>query len=494
MRDYFVLSGNKMINGKFFFKGVAFIAVAKYSGIFIQLLIMAILSRLLTPADFGILAIANVFIVFFSLLSDFGIAPAIIQFRQLTATDLGSIFGFTFWGGLLLAFLFWAVSPLIVAFYQKDILLNVCRLLSIPIFFNTLNIVPNALLFRDKKFSIVAYRNVCIQVICGVIASITAYKGIGVYALLVSPVLGSFLNVTVNVIYMHLGIQLFPSPRPLRLIYRFSLYQFLFNFVNYFGRNLDKLIIGKLLNINALSYYDKSYRLMLMPVDTINSVLSPVLHPYLSQYQNDLDKIFQICQRMTRFLLNISFPVAAILLFTGKELILLIFGSQWLGAVDSFCILTVSVATQIPLATTGVVLQACNQTRLLFRLGMLNVAISIGGLFIGAFCFRTIEAVSVAFVLANIFSIFNSFYAIYRYCFGVKFCSFLRLLITPVSFYLFLVIILYPFYQSLSRGIITDLLVKMTVWGGFTFLYFQYFTPYRPWAYIQKFWQRNAEN
>lgn len=478
-----------MTNGKDFFKGVVFIAIAKYSGIFIQLLIMAVLSRLLTPSDFGIIAIANVFIVFFSLLSDFGIAPAIIQFRQLSEADFCSIFGVTFWAGLILAFFFWVISPLISAFYQNDVLLNVCRLLSIPIFFNTLNIVPNTLLFREKKFSIVAFRNVCIQMICGVFASIAAYQGAGIYALLITPVLGSFLNVTVNVIYMRLRIQLFPSMSPLRLIYRFSSYQFLFNFVNYFGRNLDKLIVGKLLNISALSYYDKSYRLVLMPVDNINSVLSPVLHPYLSQYQDNPDKIYRIYKQMTQFLLNISFPLAAILLFTGKELILLIFGPQWLGAVSSFCILTVSVATQVPLATTGIALQACNQTRLLFRIGIINVFIVIIGLLIGAFCFRTIEAVSIAFVLTNVISMFNSFYAVYRHCFRKKFHSFLRLLIAPVGLYLFQLLILYPLYRYLSMGIIVDLLAKVIVWVGLTFLYFQYLTPYRPWGYIQDFFR-----
>lgn len=480
------------MNKKVFFKGVAFIAVARYSGIIIQLLIMAVLSRLLTPTDFGVMTIATVFIVFFSLLSDFGIAPAIVQFRQLNLADLRSIFGFTFWGGLLLAVLFYLVCPLIAGFYQKEALLNVCRLLSLPVFFNTLNIVPNALLFRDKKFHVVAYRNVIIQLACGVLAAIAAYKGAGVYALLIAPVLGSFLNVAVNVSYMHLGITFFPSRAPLRVIYKFSFYQFLFNFINYFGRNLDKLIIGKILGVSPLGYYDKSYRLMLMPVENINSVLSPVLHPYLSDFQYDPDKIYHIYQRLTQLLLTISFPIAALLLFTGKELILLVFGPQWMGSVSSFCILTVSVATQIPSVTSATVLQAHNQTRLLFLLGMLNVSVAIAGLLIAAFGFRTIEAVSVAFVLTATLSAFNSFYAVYHYCFKVKFSSFLRLLIVPVSFYLFLLLILYFLSKGLSWEIWVNLSVKVLAWGMLTFLYFQFLTPYRPWIYLQKCFRRIA--
>lgn len=480
------------MNKKFFFKGLAFIAIARYSGILIQLVIMTVLSRLLTPADFGVMTIATVFIVFFSLLSDFGVAPAIVQFRQLNLADLRSIFGFTFWGGLLLAILFYLVCPMIAGFYQKEALLDVCRLLSLQVFLNTLNIVPNALLLRDKKFRVIAYRNVIIQLACGILAVAAAYKGAGVYALLIAPIVGSFLSVSVNISYMHLGITFFPSRAPLRVIYKFSFYQFLFNFINYFGRNLDKLIIGKILSVSALGYYDKSYRLMLMPVENINSVLSPVLHPYLSDFQNDPDKIYHIYQRITQLLLTISFPIAALLLFTGKELILLVFGPQWMGSVSSFCILTVSVATQIPLFTNSAVLQACNQTRLLFLLGMLNVSAAMVGLLIAAFGFRTIEAVSVAFVLTAAFSAFNSFYVVYHYCFRVKFSSFLRLLIIPVSFYLFLLPVLYFLSKSLSEGMMVNLSVKVLVWGMLTFLYFQFLTPYRPWIYLQKHFRRIA--
>lgn len=484
-----------MTNKKVFFKGVAFIAVAKYSGILIQLGIMAVLSRLLTPADFGVMAIATVFIVFFSLLSDFGIAPAIVQFRHLDRSDLRSLFGFTFWGGAALALLFYAIAPLIADLYGKEILLFIGRILSLQIFFNTLNIVPNALLFRDKKFHIVAYRNILVQVGCGVVASVAAYKGAGVYALLIAPVLGAFLNVAINIGYMRLGITFFPSMAPLRIIYKFSSYQFLFNFVNYFGRNLDKLLIGKILNVSALGYYDKSYRLMLMPVENINSVLSPVLHPYLSDFQDEPQKIYQIYQRITGLLLNLSFPIAAMLLFTGKEWILLIFGAQWSGAVSSFCILSVSVATQIPSVTTGAVLQACNQTRLLFLLGMLNVGVAVAGLLIGALVFRTIEAVSVAFVLTAALSAGNSFYAVYHYCFRVRFGSFVRLLAGPAGCYLFQLLVLYFLSRSLwPVGLIGALSIKLLVWTLLTFLYFQYLTPYRPTFYLQKFFRGRLRN
>lgn len=86
--------------------GVLYTSLAKYSSIAVQIIVTAILSRILTPADYGIVAIATIFIVFFNLLSDIGIGPAIIQFKDLDRHDLNSIFSFTVYVGLVLSLLF----------------------------------------------------------------------------------------------------------------------------------------------------------------------------------------------------------------------------------------------------------------------------------------------------------------------------------------------------------------------------------------------------
>lgn len=283
----------------FFLKGVAFIAAARYSGILVNLLVTSILARLLLPVDFGVIAISTVFIVFFSFLSNFGIGPAIIQFKQLTQDDFRSIFGMSFWVAVVLAFAFFLLAPLIAFFYEQPILTNICRWLSLQVFFTTFNIVPNSLLLREKKFNIIAYRNVSIQLLCGTLAVWAAFTGWGIYALIITPILSAIITLIVNVYYMKLSIRFKPDIAPMKLIFSYSVYQFLFDLVNYFGRNLDKLIIGKFINVAQLGYYEKSYRLMLMPIENINGVLSPVLLPYLSESQNNLGKILLVYSRMT---------------------------------------------------------------------------------------------------------------------------------------------------------------------------------------------------
>ena len=173
---------------KEFTKGVFWIAIAKYSGIVVQLLISAILARLITPAAFGTIAVAMVVLHFLNILSDIGIGAAVVQFRQLTQAHLNSLFTLTTYIGILLAALLYASSGLISSYYEDITLLRVCQMMTLVIFFTSPNIVPNALMRKDKRFRTIALRTLSFQILSGSIAVWGAFHGWGIYALLVSPI------------------------------------------------------------------------------------------------------------------------------------------------------------------------------------------------------------------------------------------------------------------------------------------------------------------
>ena len=99
--------------------GIFFTAIAKYSNMVIALIVTAILSRILSPQEFGYVAIATVIIAFFGMFTEIGIAPAIIQNKDLDDNDYSSIFSFTIWSGLLLSLLFIACALPIANFYKS---------------------------------------------------------------------------------------------------------------------------------------------------------------------------------------------------------------------------------------------------------------------------------------------------------------------------------------------------------------------------------------
>ena len=329
------------------FSGVFYTALAKYSGIIISLVVAGILARLLSPDDFGIVAIATVIIAFFNLFTDMGISPAIIQHKALTKEELSDIFSFTVWTGIAISLLFFAASWLIADYYDSQILRILCQLLSVNLFFASATIVPGAMFYRNKEFKYIAVRSFTIQIAGGAGAVTAALCGAGLYALIITPIISSILIFVISYQRYPQRLRFTWGLTALRKIFSYSAYQFLFNVINYFSRNLDKLLIGKHMSMSDLGYYEKSYRLMMLPLQNITQVITPVMHPIFSDFQDDKAKLASSYERIVRILSFIGLPMSVLLFFTAQEVTLIIFGNQWLPSVPVFRILSLSVGVQI---------------------------------------------------------------------------------------------------------------------------------------------------
>lgn len=469
---------------KNFAKDVVYSGISKYSTIVIALIVTAILSRILTPNDFGVVAIAAVFIAFFNLLSDFGFATAIVQFKDLTDDDIKNIFGWSFWLAVLLSTLFFFCAPLIASFYGNPLLTTICRLLSLQIFFATLNIVPNALLLKNKKFNVIAARTLSIQITCGVISVVGALNGLGVYALLINPIVGIFIQLVVNVAYMKVTINLFPALSSLKKIFSFSIFQFLFNFINYIGNNIDKMIIGKAISISGLGYYEKAYRLGQMPAQMINGVVGPVLHPYLSDYQRQPEKMLNVYDRMNRILLSLSFPISAFCLLCSRELVLIVFGPQWVESIVYFAIISVTITTHLASSPTGAILQASNNTKLLFYLGLVNVVVALICLSIGALVFGNIKAICYMGIVSSIIGFINTYIVTYKLCFCKSPMPIFGFTIKPLLYFLIVGLGGYMITSKIEDlPLFASFAVKTVVWCILTLGFLQLFSPFKPTEY-----------
>ena len=225
--------------GKEIAKGVFWIAVAKYSGIVIQLLITAVLARLISPSAFGTIAIAMVILYFLSIFSDIGLGPAVVQYKQLTKYHLNSLFSCSLYIGIFLAVILFCVSSIISSYYGDYLLEKVCQMMSIVVFFNSLNVVPNALMRKNKQFRIIALCTLTFQIISGSVAIWGAINGWGVFALLVAPIVTSIGAFCVNYYYYPLHFVFKISKDAIIIVSSYSFYQFLFSFFNYFSRNCN---------------------------------------------------------------------------------------------------------------------------------------------------------------------------------------------------------------------------------------------------------------
>ena len=328
--------------------------------------------------------------------------------------------------------LFFLSSWGIAHYYQNPQLIIICQLLSVSLFFSAAAIVPSTLFYRDKDFKFIAYRTFFIQVITGLLAIIAALAGAGLYTLTIQPVLSSMLVYIVSLKKYPQTIRSTSSLESVKKIWNYSSYQFFFNFVNYFTRNLDKLLIGKYMGMNPLGYYEKSYRLMMLPLQNITFVITPVIHPVLSEYQNDLDKLKHTHERIVRLLAFIGFPLSALLYCCADELVYCFFGKQWGASIPIFKTLSLTVGIQLILSSSGSFFQAGNDTRGQFICGIFSAIMSIAGILTGIFYFHSLEATAWCIFITFCINFLQCYWQLYHTMFHRKLTQFYLSLFSPL--------------------------------------------------------------
>jgi PST family polysaccharide transporter len=394
--------------------GIIFSAFGKYSNFAINLLINSVLSRILTPEDFGVITIVQIFLIFFDMLADMGFSPAIIQNRTLNDDDIGSIFKFSVLISVILGIFFGFLGQPVNIFYDQDIFVPIFIILGFEIFFYGLMIIPRALLLKKKDFKTVNVLEVVSNVIYGIIAIVLATLGFNYYSIIIARVVKVFCMFSFYFIHNNINFKVKLKKEPVIKIWAFARNQFLFNFIHYFSRNLDNVLIARYMGPTEVAFYGKSYQTSVYPNTLLAGILAPVIQPIMSEYQNDKKVIKNVYLRTVRLLGNLSIPLSIFCFFCATEIILFLFGEQWVGSIAVFQILAISIWLQIIAASTGAFYQSANRTDLLLFSGVqsaiLNVTAIIFGVFLG-----TIESVAVMVVISfTINFVVNNYLLMYK--------------------------------------------------------------------------------
>ena len=396
-------------------RGMFWEAVRKCSGIVIQLGITAVLARLLTPQDFGIVAIASVSLNLLSQFSSLGIGSAIIFRQDLSKEDLESMFSISVYTGVILAALFFCLARPIANFYGNESLVAICGILSVNLLFVTWNTVTGALMLKNKRFRFIAWRTLVLQVISGGATIIVAFKGMGMYALLIPPVFTGCMVVLINYRQYPMRFHWRPGMAGFRKIRSFSIYQFLTNLMYYFFRNTDKLVIGKYFGVAELGYYSKAYNLMLLPMQNIVYVVSPVLLPVLAPFQYDYRNLADKSNKIVRIFVIIGFPLSVFFYHTAGDIVSIVYGDGWAPTIPVFRILALSLPFQMSWSVTASLFQAAGKTNWLFRRGMSDALFTVLGFIFAAIYFHTLEAMAWAWTAVSVINSLIAYVFLYKF-------------------------------------------------------------------------------
>lgn len=376
--------------------------LGRYSIIIIQLFVSAILSRILSPDDFGVIVVITVFSTFFSMIANMGFSTAIIQNKDLNKEDIDNIYSFTVYLSFIVALIFALSSFFIAYFYKDDIYIPVTMLLSITLFFDALSMVPNGVLNREKRFEIIAVRSFVTYSFSAVIAVVLAVLGFKCYAIVIQTIIASVGTFVWNYIFTKPKFIAKFNSKSVKKIANYSGYQFASNFVNYFADNLDNLLTGKLMGKAELAFYNKAYNLILYPVNNLSGVIAPVLHPILADYQKNKREIYEKYINIIKLIALIGAFVQAVFIMSSGEIIIIMYGSQWASSIICFHILSFCIIFRMINSVSGAVFQALGNTKLLFQNGFINSVITVLLILLGVLVLKNIKALAICVAIAYI--------------------------------------------------------------------------------------------
>jgi PST family polysaccharide transporter len=373
---------------------------------FLQLLILFILARLLTPSDFGLLSTALTVVGFSETFSMLGIGPAIIQRPKLEESHLRTGFTVSLILGLSLMAIISFLSPSISGFFRMPDIEPVLIVISFAFPLRAVSIIAESLLARELRFRWISVAQVASYAFgYGAIGISMAWLGLGVWAL---------VSAHLAQLALHGMLMLIAQPHPKHPQFQRGAFKELMYFGsgftlarigNYLGGQGDNIVIGRGLGAEMLGLYGRAYQLMAMPAMLFGQLLDRVLFSGMAKAQNELQRLAAAYRRGVALVALGVLPTSTFMLVLAPELIDLVLGPNWYGVIMPFQVFAVGMLFRTSYKIGDSLARATGAVyRRAWRQGI-YAALVIGGAWIGqrwglaGAAWGVVGAISVNFIL-----------------------------------------------------------------------------------------------
>lgn len=378
-------------------KAAAWSAVQSVGGKLVELIVFTLLARLLLPADWGLVAMASVFIAFFRLFIEQGLDLALVQREDLEPAHLNTAFMINVIMGLVLMLLVMLGAGLIASVYDQPELVPVIRWLSVTLLLGSLASVQVAILKRELRFKPLAVRMLLSSLVGGAVGIGAALAGAGVMSLVAMQITGGIVQLVVLWAGSSWRPRLEFSMTHFRDLYRFAINILGINLLDFANIYADTFLIGYFLGPTALGYYHFANRLVRMVTQLITSVTSPVSFSTFSAIQKDLPRLRRAYYEVVHMVSFVIFPIFVGLIVLAPFAIPLMFGEAWQSSTLIMQYLAVTGAVSALFVFNGNIMMASGKPSWRLYINLLNVTVNLIGILIAVK--YGIEAVALAVVL-----------------------------------------------------------------------------------------------
>lgn len=309
----------------------------------LQLIQLAILARFLDPSAFGLMALVMVVVGFSQAFLDMGISNAIIHKQEITKDQLSTLYWVNVLAGFVLFVIICAVAPLVASFYNEPELTMLIILVGITFLVQPFGQQFMVLWQKEMRFSEIAKIDIASKFISLMVSVYFAYEGYGVYAL----VYGTLAAVAVQTfLFLYIGLQEYgPSfvlkPSEIKEFLSFGAYQMGERSINYFNYQIDTMLIGKLLGMEALGIYTIAKQIIMRPAQIINPIITKVTFPAMAKIQDDTVRLKKVYLKTINYLSSVNFPIYAFIFIFAHDIVMIMFGAKYFEAIYIMQILAI---------------------------------------------------------------------------------------------------------------------------------------------------------
>lgn len=337
---------------------------------FVFILFSIYLARILAPSVFGTIGLVTVFTNFAIFFIDMGFGMALIQRKELHKDYFSTVFWFNVFVGVALYLLFFFSAPLISSFYHLPELVMIIRILCLTFIITSISAVQSNILAKELNFKRKVIFNWIATLIGYAVAFYFTYLDYGVWAIVWMNLSTAIVNSLLYWVSSKWRPDFIFHWQKIKELSGFGLNVLGDTTINYWSRNYDNFIIGKVLGSSDLGIYARAYSLMVLPMKNITAVFSRVLFPAFSKIQNDIPLIRKQYLKVIKYIAVITFPLMVGMSLVSSEFVLLFFGEKWSKMIPILAMLSLLGTVQSLVALNGLLYNSLGKANIAFRVSI----------------------------------------------------------------------------------------------------------------------------
>jgi len=341
------------------------------------------LARLLTPSDFGLVAMVTAITGLGQAFVDFGLSEATIQRQEITHEQVSTLFWINVGIGLALMLAAVTLAPFMAWFYHEPRLKAITFVVSFTFLFGGLRVQHNALLKRQMRFLALALRDIAAYALAVPLAIIMAWRGAGYWAIVALPLTLNFIQMALSWLLVRWIPGLPRRDAKVGSMISFGGKVAASYVIGSVNRSADAVLIGWRWGAHPLGLYSRAYNLLMLPVRQLSTPAGSVAVPAFSRLQNDPERFARYYLRMANLMMWITTPLFGFLFVAAQPVIILVLGHQWQGAAPVFRILVISALGQMLFESTVWLFVSRGESARLLKLLLVISPIIVGSFAIG---------------------------------------------------------------------------------------------------------------